>query len=649
MLRTSIGVVAVLLATGGAHAASQQTMRGGVALIKTGKLLRIVASPVAGNLAMTSAGDPTAAGATLRVWDSAGRGGSDTYELPADGWRRMPKNPNKPLKGYRYAGDGDARSPCTAVVVKDDVVKATCRGGGVTLTPPFAGSVKVSLTVGEDDRTFCCSFGGTEVKNDARILKRKVAAAPAQCEEDTTTTTLGESTTSTTLEGETTSTTLIGETTTTTVIGETTSTTCETSTTTTSTMLCDETTTTSIPGGETTSTTVVGETTTTTLLGETTTTSVPGGETTTTTIGGGGCCNGAAAVRFATIDMPGDCGDIIDQGGNAMDLACAGLYTGGGGNSVPLPLTVPDLGLAISAITACEGQTATLGGATSAETGSERNCTATGCLFGAPLAVPNPGTPPTSVCVINRASADLEGTATCDTGATNVDLPLSSVLYLTGDTATDPMATITGVQPCPLCSGGTCIGGPNDGMGCEPGTTDLGGDPAYPTSHDCPPAETFNIGTLPVAFALSTGTVSWTGTPAANDTGSTSSVQSRVFSGFCRDVDGSGAFAGTDPASAQHCWENGMAVGAACSGEFESCEQRNNGAFGPAGGANRTITAIGSASSILGGPAAGTLVSVFSIRPTFNDTVDAAGDLPGPGAVALPGTATLCPTPSTCP
>ena len=92
-----------------------------------------------------------------------------------------------------------------------------------------------------------------------------------------------------------------------------------------------------------------------------------------------------------------------------------------------------------------------------------------------------------------------------------------------------------------------------------------------------------------------------------------------------------------------------MAVNAACSGTFESCEQRNNGAFGPSGGANRTILAIGNSTSLLGGPAAGTLVSIFTIRPTFDPTVDAAGDLPGPGAVALPGTASLCTTANPCP
>ena len=92
-----------------------------------------------------------------------------------------------------------------------------------------------------------------------------------------------------------------------------------------------------------------------------------------------------------------------------------------------------------------------------------------------------------------------------------------------------------------------------------------------------------------------------------------------------------------------------MAVGPACAEPLESCEQRNNGAFGPNGGSNETITVIGSAMSILGGPAPATLVSIFSIPPTFNATVDAAGDLPGPGAVAMPGTAQSCAVANPCP
>jgi len=354
------------------------------------------------------------------------------------------------------------------------------------------------------------------------------------------------------------------------------------------------------------------------------------------------------AVEFATVDAPGDCGDLLDAMGVLVtNIACSGLYTGGGGNSVPLPFAVPDRGLSITSIASCTGQTASLGGTTSAQTGNNRTCTSAGCLFGAPLAVPNPGSTPTSVCVLNSIGSAPVGSLACNTGTTSLSLPLSSVLFLTGDTATDPSSTIAGIQPCPICSGTTCIGGPNNGLACTPGTSPL--NAAYPTSHDCPPDPMFNIGTLPIAFNLTSGTVTWSGTTATNDTGSTVSTQNRVFAGYCRDTDGTGAFSGTTAATAQQCWENGMAIGAACTGTFESCEQRNNGAFGPNGGNNRTIIAIGNAMSILSGSGSATLVSVFSIPPTFNATVDAAGDLPGPGAVSLPGTATLCATAGTCP
>jgi hypothetical protein len=371
----------------------------------------------------------------------------------------------------------------------------------------------------------------------------------------------------------------------------------------------------------------------------------PSSTTTTTTLPPGQACCGlpgspetaASFLGFATTaGGVGTCGSYNSIGGS-NPIQCGGLYFGGGGNAVPLPVSVPDQGNAISKITACEGNTATVGAATSVETGSTRNCTDAGCLFGAPLAVPNPGTTPTSTCVLNAIEQGVSGTVECANGMSSLSAPLSSIIFLTGDTGTDPTSTIAGIQPCPLCSAGTCVGGPNNGMACVPGTTAL--NDSYPTSHDCPPDPMFNIGTLPITFALTTGTVTWTGTPATNDTGDTQSVQGRVFAGFCRDANATGAFA----QPAQKCWENGMAVGAPCAEPNESCEQRNNGAFGPNGGANGTITVIGSSGGDLtAGPQAGSLASIFGIPPTFNSTVDAAGDLPGPGAVALPGTARLC-------
>jgi hypothetical protein len=192
-------------------------------------------------------------------------------------------------------------------------------------------------------------------------------------------------------------------------------------------------------------------------------------------------------------------------------------------------------------------------------------------------------------------------------------------------------------------------------MACTNGTTAI--NASYPTSHDCPPDPSNSIGALPIAFGLSTGTVQWTGTVATNDTNSTASNQTRVFSGYCRDValpGGTSSF-DADPAPGnqfKQCWENGMAVGSPCSeadAGAESCEQRTTGAFGPNGGGNRTVRAIGNGMGILGGPAAGVLVSVFSIPPTFDATIDSAGDLPGPGAVALPGTAQSCAVANPCP
>jgi hypothetical protein len=543
---------ALALFWSGSARATDVMMPGVITIVKDTKLFKVVAKPTSGSFTLPapgSGGDPLLNDGSVSVFDTTGAGIlSDA--LSGGAWAGLGNPPG--ISGYKYKNTlAPAGGPVKIIILKGAVVKIISKDDG-TLNGPVSGNVGIILSTGTTPDRYCAEFGGSTVKNETGLVKRKAAPAPGACP----------------------------------------------------------------------------------------------------TVAPSGCagCNGDGFINFSTTNTPGDCGDIRNSAGTLVaNINCAGLYTGGGGNSVPLPYGVPDLGSQVMKITTCTGSVATVGGATSSETGSNLNCSATGCRYGAPLAVPNPGSTPTSVCVLNNLSSGVSGTVDCSTGAQSISAPLSSVIFLTGDTATDPSATIAGIQPCPLCTGGSCIGGPNNGMLCVAGTTTLGGNPAYPTSNHCPPDPMFNIGTLPVAFNLSSGTVSWTGTTATNDTGSTVSVQSRVFSGFCRDADSTGAFAGTTPATAQLCWENGMAVGAACSGTFESCEQRNNGAFGPAGGNNKTITAIGSSASIVGGPGAAKLVSVFSIRPTFDPTVDAAGDLPGPGAVALPGTAQTCPTANPCP
>jgi hypothetical protein len=350
------------------------------------------------------------------------------------------------------------------------------------------------------------------------------------------------------------------------------------------------------------------------------------------------CCGGKRGVKLTTTNAPGDCGDLVDQfGGLYGNVSCGGLYIGGGGNTVSLPAKVPDATEIVTKFVGCTGgNTATLGAATAAETGSNRNCTEPGCLFGAPQPIPNSMNIPSSVCVVSRIATAATGTLNCLNSVTNVDLGITAETFLTGDTATDPGSTIAGIQPCPLCSGSTCIGGANNGMSCAPGTGNLGNE--FPTSQDCPPAANLSVGTLPVAFAFRTGTVTWTAVPSA--------AQPRVFAGYCHDADTTLAFQGPP---AVKCLENGMAV-ANCTQPFEACHQRGFGAFGPNAGSVMTITVIGSSGGDLtAGPQPTKLVSVFAIPPTYNNSVDAAADLPGPGAIAIPGIAALCPTLSTCP
>jgi hypothetical protein len=135
------------------------------------------------------------------------------------------------------------------------------------------------------------------------------------------------------------------------------------------------------------------------------------------------------------------------------------------------------------------------------------------------------------------------------------------------------------------------------------------------------------IGGLRGEGVLTTGT--------ATSTAAASGTQRRVFCGFCRDADDSGRFQ-NPPVK---CFENGIVV-ATCAQPFESCEQANNGAFGPGGGGASSVILTGTppvGDLTDGVPHPGTLVSLFCIPPSFHPTVDNTGDLPGPGAIALSG------------
>jgi hypothetical protein len=488
------------------------------------------------------------------------------------------------------------------------------------------------------------------------------------------------------------------------------------------------------PVGTTTTTTTTTPGSTTTIV---TTTTTPMSTTTTTTLGG---CNsqcdslitpGSSRLSFETTVATGNCGVLrnfrcsnnantacavnadcgasntcneVIGGGIPLNLECGGIYTGGGGNSVPLPFPVPDMGRSSTLVTAYNSGSGllTLGPTTQAQVG-DRQCTEgrecsgnsavcavdsdcpstqtcdTQCVFGPPLPIPNAMTPPTSVCTVNDVALDASGTAQCDGGASTVNAPLRTNVYLSGDlfTMTTP-PNILGVQPCPLCDrfciGGTdadfpcgnngdcnsgncntqttCLGGPNDGLNCTPATSDsatLGDNQnAYPTSHDCPPEPsqsiTDSIGGLPIAFALTSGTIQRN----AEDLNGTAGGN-RVFSGFCRDnlIEGSGCFEGDTQIACPVAGDlNGVPCDSDgdCSAPYESCTQRTAGGFSRA--AATQINVVGQTDAgCLGDGLTHTadLVSVFDIPPTFDATVDAAGDLPGPGAAMIRGEAQLEP------
>jgi hypothetical protein len=184
------------------------------------------------------------------------------------------------------------------------------------------------------------------------------------------------------------------------------------------------------------------------------------------------------------------------------------------------------------------------------------------------------------------------------------------------------------VQPCPICNPITnrCNGGMDNGNACTPGSTQSVTG-VFPTSQDCRVSTTVKLGDLDVQLALTTGT--------SSDTAGASGTQQRVFCGFCRDADGTGAFQGPPAVS--------CASDANCAQPFEACEQRNQGAFG--NGLATNISATGSAGGSLADFQAHptTVVSVFCIPPVFNGIIDGQADLPGPGAISLPGSLQLTP------
>jgi hypothetical protein len=271
-----------------------------------------------------------------------------------------------------------------------------------------------------------------------------------------------------------------------------------------------------------------------------------------------------------------------------------------------------------------------------------------GCLFGSPQPVVNSNFTGGSACIVNRVTENLAGHADCVTNVSTTSIGLAADVYLEGDLLDGSGADrplVAGVQPCPICDPSTrvCLGGPRHGMACVPANSaSLGA--AYPTSHDCPPPGAVSPFYFPYLTSIDiplTLTSDPTGSsPAAHNVARAMNGQ-EVFCGFCSNATGT-VFADAPV----KCTSNGDCAGVTgCPpfGECRWCRQRTSGAFGTAStnpGSEHEITMFGAppqGSLADLAPHAMTQVGTFCVPPTFTATLDANVDLPGPGAISIPG------------
>jgi len=294
-----------------------------------------------------------------------------------------------------------------------------------------------------------------------------------------------------------------------------------------------------------------------------------------------------AVLEFISGAAGGTCGESREGGaaGTILEtLTCGGLNIGGGcfegGTSCGVAEGPTPAGAATQLNAACGPTSCALSARTSGETGTNTNCTDTGCQFGTWLSIANGGT---STCVLNTFASPAFGTLDLTTGAFDGSFPLTSAVTLTGN----------GASPCPECSAGTCDGSAaNPGASCT--ATNGSGD-----SYECVPAG------LPLTpFPVDLTPIN-TGTTFFDTFGGDPGI-------FCPGQDD------IEPGS-RGCFRSTKDHGVVC----DYIEERGS---------------VAGAMSIGGGTSAVTLGSVFCIPAAGNGLIDGAADLPGPGATSLPGT-----------
>ena len=453
-----------------------------------------------------SADDPSQHGATLQIVNP-GTSESFTFSLPQTHWSMTPSGS---LYKYRDSALAEAGKVKIAII-KGRQLKVSGKKVGITLDESSQGALAVVLTSGTI--RYCARFDDGSVRRDAPgSFSAKGAPPPGACPapSSTTTTTPGGSTTTVSLP----------LTTTTTSPGATTTTISLPLTTTTITL--PVTTTTGAPGTSTT-TIVIGSTTTSTVVAGSTTTTLPPMSLVFTTTAGTTDCGPAGLTTAPATPVSGELDS--DTGGTTkiVDLGLGCLYVGGGGATIIPPGPIPagaasyfdiqgsnlvasngtgtlDCTKGAGPGTHCiNGNAGTGGGACSSDLncgGSAGSCGLDpNCFFGPPLEFLSPAPfGALTTCAVNVVQTDASGTGDPTLGTSTVTLPISSRVYITGNTS----------SPCPRCVSGLCTYGQRQGLACTTTSSSL-------TSQDCPPTLSGFQAPLPVALnPLTTGSASLT-------------------------------------------------------------------------------------------------------------------------------------------
>jgi hypothetical protein len=173
---------ALAAAPAAANDEPDELMPGRIVVIREGRFAKFIAKPPTGmSFDLPDAtNDPTSEGAELQIFDSVSfNPASNDYLLAPIGWRALGNPPGS--RGYKYTGTGSPTDPCRVVLVKATIVKAVCKGPGVTLSAPFSDDVGIVLIVGTDSKRYCAIFGGDSAGSNLTMTRRKNAPAPGAC------------------------------------------------------------------------------------------------------------------------------------------------------------------------------------------------------------------------------------------------------------------------------------------------------------------------------------------------------------------------------------------------------------------------------------------------------------------------------------